>query len=431
MSTSEENELLCRIGPAAPMGKMLRRYWMPVLLASELSAGGRPKRVRVLGEDFVAFRGADEQLGLLDDACPHRGASLALGSVDGCALRCVYHGWKIDAEGKVLDTPAEPEESTFKDKIHAMAYPVRELGGLIWGYLGPAGTEPPMMDFAWTVLPPSHRWIGKIREECNWVQCVDGILDSVHISYLHAEAFSAADLDVSVLDAKGLFVLPSSDGRPRFEVETMPYGFRYAAIRKPLVDPTGTQHVRVTQFVAPIFTFVPPTSGLFMMQIFVPIDDEHTMFYFVKANVDRPMGDDERTLHETRSSMRPGTDMDADFRKARARENDWLQGESEEPFASRVPGVAMQDMVVQESMGPISDRTREHLGASDASIIRFRRLMLESVRRFAEHGEPPIGLREPIHYAAISAEDRLLPREAPWQTVGAYDSGLETARSGH
>jgi phthalate 4,5-dioxygenase oxygenase subunit len=421
--TSEENERLVRIGPGTPMGEMLRRYWMPALTAGELHAGGRPKRVRLLGEHLVAFRGRDGELGLIEEGCPHRGASMALARVEGCTLRCPYHGWQVDAAGRVVETPAEPETSTFKDKVRSRAYPLREFAGLLWAYLGAPACEPPMMAFEWATLPETHRWIGKIREECNWSQCVDGILDSVHINYLHADAFSVADLATAKMDG-GTFVLPSNDGRPRIEVETTPYGFRYATIRKPAVNPETTQHVRVTQFIAPIYTLVPPPAGLILMQIFVPIDDESTMFYFVKARTDGPMSDAERTTHEVRSQMRPGFDMDADFRKFRSRENDWLQGDGDEPFALRVPGVAMQDMVVQESMGPIFDRSREHLGASDAAVIRFRRLMLESMQRFTQHGEAPLGLREPVAYAAVRGEDRLLPHGAPWQSVGAYTAPI-------
>jgi phthalate 4,5-dioxygenase oxygenase subunit len=419
--TSAENERLVRIGPGTPMGTMLRRYWLPVAVACDVAPGGRPKRIRVLGENLVAFRSRDGELGLIDEACPHRGVSLALGAIDGCALRCPYHGWVIDAAGRVRETPAEPEASTFRDRFRTPAYPLREEGGLLWAYLGPPESEPPPMTFAWAQLPAEQRWIGVIREECNWSQCVDGILDSVHINYLHADAFAVADLPTSVMDG-ATFVLPSSDGRPRIDVETMPYGFRYATIRKPAIDPDGMQHVRVTQFVAPVYTLVPPPANLIMMQIFVPIDDESTMFFFVKAKTDGPMSDRERELHEVRSQMRPGLDMDADGRKFRARANDWLQGAGNEPFAVRVPGVAMQDMVVQESMGAVFDRSREHLGASDAAVIRFRRLMLESLAQFTATDAAPIGLREPIDYAAIAGEDRLLPVDAPWHSVGAYRS---------
>jgi phthalate 4,5-dioxygenase oxygenase subunit len=399
------------------MGRMLRRYWLPVLTDSELKPGGRPKRVKLMGEQLVAFRGRDGELGLIQEGCPHRGVSMTLGSVEGCTIRCPYHGWKVDINGRVTDMPAEPEHSTFKDKVRARAYVLRASAGLLWAYLGPPEFEPPLMEFEWATLPDEHRWIGKIREECNWSQCVDGILDSVHINYLHEDAFSVST--TAAMDG-GMFALPSADGRPKIEVETTPYGFRYATIRKPAEQPDAMQHVRVTQFIAPIYTLVPPPANLIMMQIFVPIDDESTMFFYVKARTDGPMTDDERRLHEERSQMRPGLDMDANFRKFRTRDNDWLQGDGDEPFAMRVPGVAMQDMVVQESMGTVFDRSLEHLGSSDAAVIRFRRLMLESLQRFTENGDAPLGLREPIAYAAVRGEDQLLPLGAPWQSVGAY-----------
>lgn len=167
------------------MGQMLRRYWIPAALSSDLTNDGTPLRVRLLGEDLVAFRDSSGAVGLLEENCPHRGASLVLARNEECGLRCLYHGWKIDVTGRVLETPAEPDEYSFRDRVRATAYPVHEAGGIIWAYLGPAEHVPPTMDFAFTTVPDSHRLILRVREECNWVQSLEGVIDSAHSNFLH------------------------------------------------------------------------------------------------------------------------------------------------------------------------------------------------------------------------------------------------------
>jgi phthalate 4,5-dioxygenase oxygenase subunit len=419
MLAREENELLCRVGNRTPMGQMMRRYWLPAVMSDELVADGAPKRVRLLGEDLVAFRDSRGAVGLLDEHCPHRGASLVLARNGDCGLRCLYHGWKFDVAGTVLETPPEPEEAGFKHRIRAPAYPVRESGGIVWAYLGPAGHEPPPMDFDWTALPASHRLIVKARIACNWVQPVEGVIDSAHANVLHADTFKpVAAAGESVYRADLIVDRPSNDKRPRLDVEDAPYGFRYAAIRTPIVDPERQQYIRVTTFIAPIYSMFAAPKGWGSTQMFVPMDDENTMLYFVKYCYERPIEEEARPMHHAWSGMRPGIDLDAEFRSTRNRDNHWLQDRAAmqrgESF-SGITGVQNEDAVVQESMGRLYDRTKEHLGTSDIAVIRMRRLMLDSVRRFSEGGEPPLGLREPVDYSRIVADERMIPLGAAWQ----------------
>lgn len=426
MLTREENELLCRIGPAAPMGQMIRRYWVPVAMSDELESDGAPKRVHLLGENFVAFRDSKGRVGLLDERCPHRGASLVLARNEDCGLRCLYHGWKIDVAGRVLDTPAEPEASHLKDNVRAVAYPARDAGGIIWAYLGPVGREPPLLDFEFTKLPASHRVVVKARIACNWVQCLEGVIDSAHSNFLHTDTFKPA-AGLAVSDYKGSSLLverPSNDGRPRMEVEDTPYGFRYAAIRKPIVDADKRAYIRVTLFVAPFYGMFPGQKGWGTMQAFVPIDDESTFIYFVRYTLDRPIDDEERKRQVNWSGFRMGVDIDKEFRMFRNRENNWLQDRAAmkrgESF-SGVAGVQLEDAMIQESMGPIYDRTKEHLGAADLAVVRMRRLMLASVRRFTESGETPVGLGGPVDYPRLRAAELSLPHGSSWQK--AVDAG--------
>jgi phthalate 4,5-dioxygenase oxygenase subunit len=432
MLTTEENELLCRVGPDAPMGKMLRRYWIPAVRSEDLEAGGAPRRVRLLGENLVAFRAPSGEVGVLDENCPHRGASLVLARNEECGLRCLYHGWKIAPDGRVLETPPEPEELGFKDKVRALAYPCYESGGFVWTYMGPPGTAPRRPDFAFTHVPASHRMVMTSREECNFIQTIEGVIDSSHSNYLHSGGIKPA-VGMATTEFKGAHDVdlnrPSNDGAPKLEAQNTAYGFRYAAIRIPTRDADRNRYIRVTLFAAPFHAFIPGPDGWIFMQMFVPIDDEHTMFHFIRC-APEPLDEAARMRHLTWSGTRPGIDVDADYRKIRTKENNWLQDRDAmrrgESF-SGIFGVNNEDFVVQESMGPLYDRRKEHLGTSDVAVIRMRRLMLDSVRAFTERGETPLGLSEPFDYAKIHAEEKTIPLAMPWQTVGAFAGEPTTA----
>jgi phthalate 4,5-dioxygenase oxygenase subunit len=422
MLSHEENELLCRVEGAAPMGQMMRRYWLPVALSSDVRAGGAPKQIKVLGERLVVFRDSSGDVGVLDEFCPHRGASLVLARNENGALQCIYHGWRVDRNGSLLETPTELEDSTFAQRVRHVAYTTREIGGVVWSYLGQPGTEPAFPAFDWTTLDEDHRMVMRGRVECNWVQALEGAIDSAHSNYLHSEEIVPSST-VNVSRPVGSTVArPSADRRPKLEAENTVYGFRYAAIRRPLADPDKCKYIRTTLFVAPFHVFIPSPGEWAYMQSFVPIDDTHTMFYFIKARIDGVALDDEtRAAALRRAGLRQAVDMDEDLNKVRNAGNLWLQDreamESGRSF-SGIVGVNLQDAAVQESMGGICDRTREHLGQTDVAVIRMRRLMLASVRDFIGGGVP-LGLREAFPYGKLAAEERVIDINAPWQMVGA------------
>jgi phthalate 4,5-dioxygenase len=433
MLTPHDNDLLCRIGPAAPMGRMMRRYWLPAILSAELASGGAPKRVRLMGESLIAFRDRDGQVGVLNEFCPHRRASLLLARNEGrrdadgrvaeeCGLRCIYHGWKMDARGNVLETPTEPDEYAFKDRVKATAYPAYEAGGMVWAYLGPAGTEPPAMDFEFVDLPEANRMWLKVIIDANWAQGIEGVIDNAHVSFLHQDTIRpATGLATTVFDDAGRQDRPSNDIKPHMEVENTSYGFRYAAIRKPILDPETTRYVRVTHFVAPFYGIFPAPAGWGNMQAFVPIDDARTTLFFVRYKYFEPITEDERERTYRTNGLRPGIDLDENWNKLRNASNLWMQDrdamERGDSY-SGIFGVNTEDIAVQESMGAICDRSQEHLGASDVAVIRMRQRMLDSVRRFTDRGEAPLGLGTTTSYARIKAEEKIIPLDAPWQTVG-------------
>lgn len=415
MTTRTENELLSRIGPDAPMGQMLRRYWIPAITSDELEVDGPPQHVRLLGEDLVAFRDTKGRVGLLEELCPHRGASMLLARNEECGLRCIYHGLKLDVTGAVVDMPVEPNAQAYKERVRAVSYPVREAGGIVWAYMGPAGTEPPPMDFEFTSLPDAQRVVLKAPINCNWLQCLEGVLDSAHTNYLHTDTFKPAPgLKKSAykdesLKANHKVDRPSQDGQPRLEVENTPYGFRYAAIRKPLADPDKNVYIRVTLFIAPLYGLFAAQDGWGSIQAFVPVDDEHTMLYFVRYNHTRAIDAEERKRHLQWSGAGLGI--------LRTRQNRWSQdreamkrGESH----SGLFGVQVEDAAVQESMGPLYDRSKEHLCSSDLAVVRMRRLMLQSVRDFTEKGATPLGLGQSVDYHKLRAAELMLPIGTPW-----------------
>jgi phthalate 4,5-dioxygenase oxygenase subunit len=433
MLSREENELLCRIGPGTLMGKTMRRYWIPAMLSTEVEAGGDPKRIRLLGEDLVAFRDSEGRVGLLDENCPHRGASLALARAEGCGLRCLYHGWLIAADGAVLETPPEPDELGFKDKVRAASYPVREAGGMVWAYLGPRGTEPPLTEFEFTTLPLEHVQIMKVQAECNYAQVIEGVIDSAHSNYLHSDSIKPAKNETSVYNDAMVVDRPSNDGKPRIELKNTNYGFLYAAIRTPTVDPETRKYVRVTLWMAPFYGMFPAPRGWGNMQAMVPIDDTHTMFYYFKYQYDAPISAQERIDHEKWSGFQMGVDITdpATFKHRQTRENNWMQERDRmrrgETWTG-IRGVNMEDIAVEESMGAIFDRSKEHLGTSDVAVIRMRRLLIEGARALEATGELPVGVAHPVDYRRLRAEEGMLPLDAPWEpALSAYEDEAVTA----
>jgi nitrite reductase/ring-hydroxylating ferredoxin subunit len=391
----------------------MRRYWIPAALSSELSEpDGPPIRLKLLGEQLVAFRDTRGRVGLLNEFCAHRGTSLFLGRNEECGLRCVYHGWKYDVEGNCVDMPTEPAESNFKSKIHLKAYPTVELGGVVWAYLGPRDGTPPPPNFEWTRLSPAHKVVTRTLEECNWLQALEGGIDSMHASTLH----TVLTPHTTRAGLRGIWTKPTA---LKDEVELTDYGHVYASIR-PMED--DTLWVRVYHYVMPFHTFFPYELGedgkdykpVINGHIFVPLDDENTMVYnWIGKFGEEPLADAERDALEQSRGRGPG-EITLDFRKVRNKRNNWLidrQVQKTETY-SGIEGINTQDHAVQESMGPIVDRTQEHLGGTDVAAIATRRLLLRAVRTVEAGGDPPgVG---PTYYT-VRAIERIVSKGTRWQ----------------
>jgi phthalate 4,5-dioxygenase len=426
--TREENELLCRVGPGTPMGEMIRRFWVPVCLSEELpEPDSDPIRVRILGEDLVAFRDSAGKVGVMDEHCPHRGASLFFGRNEEGGLRCLYHGWKIDVAGTILETPCEPAESRMRFHIKHAAYPVVEAGDVVWAYLGPPAKKPEFPYYWWTKVPSANRTVGKIDYDCNYVQAIEGAIDSSHSDFLHSgyEVLGWNPEHIRQVDPNR-----STAKDTRWEVDDTEYGIRYAAIRKAPGATDGSQAVRVSVFAVPFHCLLAGGVNTDVPHLFVPADDNFTWFYDVRI-ASEPL---DKELSMQQRGVVKGVDVGPDYRKVRTLANNYQQNrqamrEREEKWA--YSGIAWgkphQDMAVIESMGALTDWTKEHLGVADNVIVAMRGCLIASVKQFLQTGEVP-EWQETVPLSQVRGGGAVIPAAAPWESVAAYAGEFAPAR---
>jgi phenylpropionate dioxygenase-like ring-hydroxylating dioxygenase large terminal subunit len=411
MLSKENNERICRTDRGTPMGEAMRRYWMPALLIEELpEPDSNPVRVRLLGEDLIAFRTTDGKVGLIGDHCPHRGASLFFGRNEEGGLRCVYHGWKFDTAGACVDMPNEPPESNFKDKIHHVAYPTVEMAGTVWAYMGPQDNVPPVPTLEFMRLPGRRVFMSKTWEHCNYLQAIEGGIDTSHSSFLHR-----------TWDPKGLKGMQAGGYRarstaPKLEVVKTDYGYRYAGIRH--LKEERQNYVRVYQFVMPFYQmrsyegFLPGRPTV-QGHMWVPIDDEHCWVYnWMYTRGGEELTDEEIHMEEEAFGRGPA-DLLPGYRPKQNAANDYLidrQAQKTLSFTG-IPGVNTQDMAMQESMGPIYDRTQEHLGTADLAVITTRQLLLQACKD-VEEGRDPLGSR--AETLDVRPAEMVTPEDVHW-----------------
>jgi len=403
------------------MGNVMRRYWVPALLSWEVpQADCPPVRLKLLGESLIGFRDTSGRVGLLDEFCAHRKASLFLGRNEEHGLRCVFHGWKYDVEGQCVDMPCEPPDSRLAMKIRLKAYATLELGGIIWAYMGPQEKLPPPPKFDWTQVPDTHRQVTKTWEECNWLQALEGGLDTAHVSYLHFGGLYNAASALSPDHAAAMWARSRS---PDLEVDVTDYGYHYAGIRP--LEAMGTW-VRGYHYVMP-WTQIRPAQlqgsrgqveessewkPLIAGHYWVPMDDENCIVWNWHYTFGpEALSDDER---RDESAGPENVYEDRGFRKKRNRDNDWLIDRDAQKTRSftGIRGINTQDHAIQESMGPIVDRTTEHLGTVDKAIIATRRLLLQAVKTVEAGGDPP-GVA-PAYYT-VRAIEKVIRPGADWR----------------
>ena len=419
MLKPEENERLTRVGPGTAAGALFRRYWQPALLSEELPEPDCPPvRVRLLGEDLVAFRATGGAVGLVEAFCPHRRAPMFFGRNEEDGLRCVYHGWKFDTGGRCVDMPSEPPDSMFKDKVRIGAYPTFEAGGIVWAYMGPPDLMPSKPDYEWLRVPSTHRFVSKTYESCNYLQGLEGGLDTAHSSFAHNERLNDPTW------------IRNRDTHPRLEVEKTDYGFRYVSTRD--LGDDGF-YVRVYHYVMPAQQLrgnvtnwsggqraeTPKLDG----HIWVPIDDEHTWVYNMTYGYDRdvPITEefawkDEAFFGRGKDDLIPGT-----YRLKASLQNDYFIDRKKQRTRTftGIRGINTQDFALQEGMGAIPDRSQERLGTTDRAIITTRQLLLEGCDRL-EASQPLRGL-EPQTYRRVRAYDCVIARDGDWREAFAQE----------
>lgn len=413
MLTAQDNELLTRTGAGTGMGGLFRRFWQPVLVSTELPEPDcPPKKVKVLGEDLLAFRDSNGRVGLVEPVCPHRGANLYYGRNEQCGLRCVFHGWKFDVEGKCVDMPTVPAGSAYKDRVSIKAYPTREHGGYIWAYMGAPAQQPELPQLAFTQVPPSHRYVSKKWQDCNWLQCLEGAVDTAHFSFLHmilgtesldAEA-TRERLKHAALGAQAVvndrFRWVRDDPAPQFTVQEFDAGLVLGAARKADEDEL---YWRITHYLLPNHALAPSAfpGENYHGQTFVPVTDTTCWIYTYTWNPERPLTPQEIALAKAGHTVH--AEVDEHYMPLRNIRNDYLIDREEQKHRSftGIRGVSEQDSAIQDSQGPIVDRTRENLGATDVGIVRTRRLLLQLVRE-SMNGAAPKSLAHPQAYATHS-----------------------------
>ena len=422
MLTAERNALITQSGPGTPLGALMRRYWQPAALLDELE-GARPvRRVRLLGEDLVLFRDEAGRYGLLDRHCAHRGADLAFGRIEDGGLRCPFHGWLFDAAGACLEQPAEPEGSSFCGKVRQRSYRCRVAGGIVFAFMG-EGEPPALPGFDCFVAPDPYTFAFKGLMECNWLQALEVGIDPAHASYLHrfeddgdtAEAYGKQFRGATMGADMPMTRILREFGRPRIEVETTGYGMRIAALRK-LND--TEMHIRITNMAFPHAFVIPMSAEMTITQWHVPVDDTHCYWYAIFTSFTAPV--DKVQMREQRLRLYTLPDYIPRTNKL----NDYgfdPHEQAHSTYTGMGEDINVHDQWAVESMGPIQDRTRENLGASDKAIAAYRRLLVRAIRDVAEgrapllaEGDQPGSVRGP---ASIDAIGPLEGWEGHWQEL--------------
>lgn len=428
--TPEQNDLLCRVEGDAPMGRLMRQHWLPACMSEEIEEPDcAPLRVRLLGENLVAFRDTEGRVGVLDEQCPHRRASLAFGRNEECGLRCLYHGWKFDVNGNAVDMSSEPVSSKLRETMKTRAYPVIEAAGFIWVWMGDPESVGEFNPPNWSSAPDGKISIMKMHGACNWAQILEGAIDSSHSSSLHSSNMPAAK-DVSGSTAtETAWLRPSTDKSPRIEVEKTTFGFRYAAIRKPIVDPDQQDYVRTTLFVAPYSVIIPSTDQYHLSQMLIPIDDENTYFYWIAWH---PTQGITRDAWRKFCGAEIGRDVEpVTFRKKRNLANNYLQDRAAMQAGdfTGIYGIPAQDMAMWESMGPIAQRHEDRLGSSDKAIFTFRTQMYRAAQAVAR-GEPAIGSTQPrVPHATLISYQGMVPKGQDWREYNISDEERSLAEA--
>ncbi len=423
MPTAQDSELLTRVGPGTPMGNLMREYWLPACKSAEVKADGAPLRLVLLGEKLIAWRDSAGRIGVMDHRCPHRRASLFFGRNEEGGLRCVYHGWKFDVAGKCLDMPNVPPQYAFRDKAGAKAYKAEERNGMVWVYMGARETAPPLPSFEAALLPEAELNSFWVQRECNWLQALEGDIDTSHLGFLHDGKVMPEDLAEGTIHRWAV-----ANRAPDYDIAETDWGVMYGAHRD---GGPGHTYYRFAHFMFPCWTLIP--AGNFGHYVtargWIPLDDTHTMFISLSWRQNRStprLRPDGTPLPGARFDLRylPNTtDWHGRWRPVQNKENDYeidREVQRDQSFTG-IEGIHMQDQAVTESMGPITDHENEHLTISDLMIARTRQRLLHAAKALAQSGATPPGVDNPESYLGARGGDFVAPAALGWRDAYAAE----------
>jgi phthalate 4,5-dioxygenase len=411
VTTREENELLTRTDPGTSMGNYLRSFWIPCMVQSEVPQSDEPPvRLRLLGEDLVVFRDTNGNIGVLEERCPHRQASLFFGRNEEAGLRCVYHGWKFDTAGNCLDMPNEPATSDFKTRVKAVSYPARLGGGILWVFMGAQSNIAEFPDFEWMDLPPEKLYVSRWEQECNSIQAMEGELDAAHVSFLHRRVDQIHERKTAL--SGGYF---QEDRSPRWHVKDTDYGFIAASQRSVEEDKA---YWRMNQFLLPFYTMITSEPGSARMtRMWVPKDDTHCWVIALNFRHEHELLETELSMWRNGEMVHrkviPGTTQPIETRA-----NDYLidRDAQRRLTFTGIEGVRAQDAMATESAGPIVDRTKENLGTSDIAVVRMRRRLMSEAKSLRDSGKVPLPAKNGKVYR-VRAHQTVLSREQAFDEV--------------
>ncbi len=404
MLSEQDNALLTQVCGNAPMGRMLRQHWwVPAALSDKLEADGAPLRIQLFGKRYVAFRATDGRVGFFNEACPHRGASLAIARNEDNALRCIYHGWKFRVDGVTVEVPTQPNNAAeYARHVPLKHYPVREEGGMVWVWLGEGKEPPPFPDLPFVGLPRENFVIFRQKVNANWLQAVETTMDSAHLGVLHQ----------SWLKDFGDIELSSANQAPVYHLVQKPYGFRYAAVRT-LKDDGA--YVRTNSFVMPWFGFVSPNSAAVKggsLFFSIPVDDENIHYWQMTYRTEEPLVPNKTHHYDDPDSWPPLPPGSPDDNWGQDR-----QAMKEGHFTGFTQMLGTEDFAVIMSMGPIVDRTEEYLGAGDGAVLAVRRCLLKAVRQFENGETPDFARHDTIDYASTAPKSMVTEPGGDWKSL--------------
>ena len=424
---SADSQDMTRVGPGTVMGEFMRQYWMPALQSKELVADGDPVRIMLLCEKLIAFRDTQGRVGIMDQRCPHRCASLFLGRNEESGIRCVYHGWKFDVEGNCLEMPNVPEDFRFEPRVKAKAYKTHEANGLVWVYMGPDQNNPPPLPHIEAAMSEDAE-IWCLMRDCNWMQALEGDIDTSHVGFLHVGSLTVDDIE------EDHPMRPTILNRaPEYKVQPSDWGVMYGGYR---LNDDGRMSWRVAHYMFPFWTQTPNNRfhTRAIARAWVPIDDEHSMLFDITCGSDEgnPAYKSKRKtgelLFEEFEYVPNGTGFYERWRSVDDAANDWGIDRESQRSGEQYTGIAnitLQDQAVTESMGPITDHSFEHLAPSDAMVARTRRRVLLAARALREEGTVPPGVNEPEIFFQARAGSFL--HDADASLDDAYSAALSQA----